>query len=192
MGTPTGPEFAAAMPGTADMEGVGWFITPISPAPGANDEAVAMLETELLRAGLPGLTGTKELGDAGNPAEGCRVMGGAVAIVDAGIFEVVGVCVGVVLFDNRDAAVSIEGVWECRDSFAVGPVYLSPSSPGENVNDEQNPSEELISRVDPSFDLLSLARTKVPELEITHHVRSVKVAKCKLLTTHKGFCCCVS
>lgn len=88
---PTAPEFAAAKLGTADIEGVGAFITPISPAPGANDDAVAMLETELLRVGLPGLAGTKELGDAGKPADGCLVITGAVAVLDAGMFEVVGV-----------------------------------------------------------------------------------------------------
>ena len=45
--------------------------------PGANDEAVAILETELLLVGLPGLAGTNELGEAGNPADGC--FGGAAA-----------------------------------------------------------------------------------------------------------------
>lgn len=63
----------------------------MSPAPGANDDAVAMLETELLRVGLPGLAGMKELGEAGKPADGCRVMAGAVAVVDTGMLEVVGV-----------------------------------------------------------------------------------------------------
>ena len=88
---PTGPEFVAAKPGIADMEGVGAFITPMSPAPGANEEAVAMLDTELLRAGLPGLAGMNELGEAGKPAEGCRVMGGAVTAEECGMLEVVGV-----------------------------------------------------------------------------------------------------
>lgn len=46
-----------------------------------------------------------------------------------------------------------EGVWFCRLWIASGPVYFSPSSPGENVTAEQNPSEEDISSVDPSFDL---------------------------------------
>lgn len=62
-----------------------------------------------------------------------------------------------VLLEVRDATVSIEGVCECRDSFASGPVYFSPSSPGANVKDEQKPSDELISNVDPSFDLDTLA-----------------------------------
>ena len=154
MGTPpTGPEFVAARPGTADMEGVGAFITPMSPAPGANDEAVAILETELLRVGLPGLAGMNELGEAGNPAEGCLVMAGAVAVAVLGMLEVVGVGVGVEWLEAREAAVSIEGVCACRDSLANGPVYFSPNSPGANVKDEQNPSEEVINRVAPSFDL---------------------------------------
>lgn len=111
MGTPpTGPEFVAARPGTADMEGVGAFMTPISPAPVANDDAVAMLETELLRVGLPGLAGMNELGEAGKPAEGCLVMAGAVAVAVVGMLEVVGVGVGVEWLEAREAAVSIEGV----------------------------------------------------------------------------------
>lgn len=90
---PTGPELAAAIPGTEDITGVGAFMTPDSPAPGANDDAVAMLDTELLLAGLPGLAGIKELGDAGNPAGGC--FAGAVAVTDAGMLDAVGVGVGV-------------------------------------------------------------------------------------------------
>jgi hypothetical protein len=54
---------------------------PGSPTPGANDDAVAMLETELLLVGLPGRAGTKELGDAGNPAEGCLCIAGGFSIV---------------------------------------------------------------------------------------------------------------
>lgn len=92
---PTGPEFAAARPGTDDMLGVGAFMFPCSPAPGANDDAVAMLETELLLAGLPGLAGMKELGDAGKPAEGCLLAACAVAVDEAGRLDVVGVGVGV-------------------------------------------------------------------------------------------------
>lgn len=167
-------------------------MTPMSPAPGANEDAVAILETELLRVGLPGLAGTNELGDAGNPAEGCLVIGGAVAVTAVGILEVVGVGVGVEWLEARDAAVSIEGVGACRDSFAVGPVYFSPSSPAAKVKDEQNPSEEVISNVDPSLDLELLATYSAAWVKSTYHVRSVKVAKCKLLTMHKGFCCWVS
>ena len=189
---PTGPELVAARPGTADIDGVGAFMTPMSPAPGANDDAVAMLETELLRVGLPGLAGTNELGDAGKPAEGCLVIGGAVAVAAVGMLEVVGVGVGVEWLEARDATVSIEGVCVCLVSFAVGPVYLSPSSPAAKVNDEQNPSEEVINNVDPSLDLGLLVTCLRARAKPTYQVRSVKVAKCKLLTMHKGFCCCVS
>lgn len=94
MGTPpTGPVLAAAKPGTDDMEGVGAFIVPISPALGANDDAVAMLDTELLLAGLPGLAGMKELGEAGKPADGC--LADAVAVIEACMLDIVGVGVGV-------------------------------------------------------------------------------------------------
>lgn len=151
---------------------------PGSPAPGAKDEAVAILETELLLVGLPGLAGTKELGEAGKPADGCLCIDGAVDVAVADMLPVVGVAVGVEVFEAWDADVLIaEGVCCCcRLWMANGPVYFSPSSPGANVTAEQNPSEEDMSNVLPSFD----------------QVMSVKVEKCKLLTMHSGFCCCVS
>lgn len=90
---------AAAILGTDDIAGVGAFMLLWSPAPGAKDEAVAILDTELLLVGLPGLAGTKELGEAGKPAEGCLCIGGAVAVVVPGMVPVVGVGVGVELFD---------------------------------------------------------------------------------------------
>jgi hypothetical protein len=49
----------------------GAFMDACSPNPGAKDEAVAILETELLLVGLPGRGGTIEEGEAGNPADGC-------------------------------------------------------------------------------------------------------------------------
>jgi hypothetical protein len=88
----TGPELAAARLGTDDIAGVGAFIEFGSPALGAKD---AILETELLRVGLPGLAGINELGEAGNPAEGCLCIGGAVAVAVADMLPVVGVGVGV-------------------------------------------------------------------------------------------------
>ncbi len=91
----TGPEFAAARLGTDDIAGVGALIEFGSPTPGAKDDAVAMLETELLRVGLPGLAGTKELGDAGKPAEGWRCIIGGFSIVWMGMLVPVGVGVGV-------------------------------------------------------------------------------------------------
>ena len=53
------------------------------------------------------------------------------------------------------------------------PVYTCPSSPGVNDSVEQKPSEDDISSVRPSLD----------------HVKSVNVAKCKLLTMHNGVVC---
>lgn len=91
---PAGPEFVAVMPGTWDMAGVGAFMFAWSPAPGANDDAVAILDTELLLVGLPGRAGTKELGEAGKPADGCFEREGTAA-AEAGILDVVGVGVGV-------------------------------------------------------------------------------------------------
>jgi hypothetical protein len=82
----------AAKLGTEDIAGVGAFIEFGSPALGAKD---AILDTELLRVGLPGLAGTNELGDAGNPAETCLCIGGAVAVAVADMLPVVGVGVGV-------------------------------------------------------------------------------------------------
>jgi hypothetical protein len=70
-----------------------------------------MLDTELLLVGLPGLAGTKDDGEAGNPADGCFAIAGAVAVVEAGTLEV-GVGVGVEWFDDCDWEVLIvEGVW---------------------------------------------------------------------------------
>lgn len=108
---PTGPEFAAARPGTDDMTGVGAFMLPWSLTTGANDACVAMLETELLLVGLPGRGGMNELGEAGNNVEDCL---GAddVTVVDAGMLDVVGVGVGVEWLEGDAALVLIaEGVW---------------------------------------------------------------------------------
>jgi hypothetical protein len=141
------------MPGKDPMLGVGALKTLESLAVGANEDAVAMLETELLLVGLPGLTGTKELGEAGKAAGGCFT--GAVTVVEADMLPVVGVGVGVEWLDDCDAAVLMEGVCWFRDWgwLASGPLYFSPSSPELNVKEEQNPSEELIRSVDPSWDL---------------------------------------
>jgi hypothetical protein len=148
----TGPELVAAKLGTEDIAGVGAFIEFGSPALGAKD---AILDTELLRVGLPGLAGTNELGDAGNPAEGCLCIGGAVDVAVADMLPVVGVGVGVDWFEGVAAVLIAAGVCCGRLWVARGPVYFSPSSPGANVTAEQNPSEDVISKVDPSFDLSS-------------------------------------
>jgi hypothetical protein len=47
---------------------------------------------------------------------------------------------------------------------ARGPVYFSPNSPGAKVTAEQNPSEEVMSKVEPSLDLSGVSRT----INITH------------------------
>lgn len=107
---------------------------------------------------------------------------------------VVGVGVGVECGDACDVVVFIaEGVWCGRLWVANGPRYFSPSSPGAKVTDEQNPSEDVISNVDPSFDLYHVSEVAATIFFLwTYQVISVKVAKCKLLTMHNGFCCCVS
>lgn len=134
-----------------------------------------MLETELLRVGLAGRGGMMEEGDAGKPADGCLGRLGSVAAKeDTGMLELVGVGVGVEWADECEAEVLImDGVWRRFGCVAGGPVYFSPSSPWAKVKAEQKPSLELIISVNPSLD----------------HVTSVKVAKCRLLTMHSGFCC---
>jgi hypothetical protein len=103
----TGPELAAAKLGTEDIAGVGAFIELGSPELGAKD---AILDTELLRVGLPGLAGTNELGEAGNPADGCLCIGGAVAVTVPDILPVVGVGVGVDWFDGVVVVLMAAGV----------------------------------------------------------------------------------
>lgn len=75
------------------------------------------------------------------------------------------------------------------------PAKTDPSSPGLNARFEQKPSDELISSVSPSFDLnIAVSVNFEGELGryVPYQVRSVKVAKCKLLTTTIGVICCVS
>lgn len=162
----TEPEgFAAATPGTALMEGVWLLSATLGSGPGANDDCVATEEHDIERAGLAGRAGANGAGDAGNVVpvcEGCLAMG-TVACV--------GVGVGVDWFEVAAAMLMEVGCW-----CLAGPGCTCPSSPGWNVRHEQNPSEEVMRSVWPSFV----------------HVRSVKVAKCRLLTIHSGFCCCVS
>jgi hypothetical protein len=49
------------------------------------------------------------------------------------------------------------GVCCGRLCVARGPVYFSPSSPGAKVTAEQKPSEDVISSVEPSFDLKTMS-----------------------------------
>lgn len=64
--------------------------------------------------------------------------------------------------EDDGVEVGLGGVEEVGVGAAVGmgPVYFSPSSPGENTTTEQNPSVDVISKVLPSGD----------------HVRSVNAA----------------
>lgn len=73
-------------------------------------------------------------------------------------------------------------------------MYVWPNSPGANESVEQKPSEELMINVNPSADLLCVRKQYVgiKYRNSTYQVKSVKVAKCKLLTIHSGVCCCVS
>jgi hypothetical protein len=78
-----------------DIIGVGAITLPWSLTPGAKEDTVAMLETELLLVGLPGRAGMKDEGEAGKPADGCLYREGAVDVDEGGTCELVGVGVGV-------------------------------------------------------------------------------------------------
>lgn len=69
------------------------------------------------------------------------------------MFVPVGVGVGVEWFDDCAALTLIAAGIACRLLDARGPVYFSPSSPELKLIAEQNPSEDVISKVDPSLDL---------------------------------------
>lgn len=58
-----------------------------------------------------------------------------------------GACVGV------GRGVTLAEVLAAFDAAAVDPEYVCPSSPGANESVEQKPSEELMIKVNPSFDL---------------------------------------
>ena len=76
------------------------------------------------------------------------------ACVEPEWLAVVGVWIGVEWFEDCDAAVLMAAGVGCgRLWIANGPVYFSPSSPIANVTAEQNPSEDVMSSVAPSFDL---------------------------------------
>jgi hypothetical protein len=71
-----------------------------------------------------------------------------------GMLVPVGVGVGVEWFDDCAALMLMAAGVACRLLCeASGPVYFSPSSPGAKVTAEQNPSDDVISSVDPSLDL---------------------------------------
>lgn len=82
---------------------------------------------------------------------------------DGGAMVEVGVAIGV--FCVEDTAVPLT-----TGCFAVGtsPVYICPSSPAAKVRVEQKPSDELMSNVRPSLDLLrALARSEGMEEVLT-------------------------
>ena len=58
-----------------------------------------------------------------------------------------GACVGV------GSGVTLAEVLVGFEPAAVDPEYVCPNSPGANESVEQKPSEELIIKVNPSFDL---------------------------------------
>lgn len=75
-----------------------------------------------------------------------------------GMLVPVGVGVGVEWLDDCAALTLIAAGVACRRvDEASGPVYFSPSSPGAKVIAEQNPSEDVMSNVDPSLDLTKVS-----------------------------------
>jgi hypothetical protein len=75
-----------------------------------------------------------------------------------GMLVPVGVGVGVEWFDDCAALMLIAAGVACRRvDEASGPVYFSPNSPGAKVTAEQNPSEDVMSNVDPSLDLAEVS-----------------------------------
>jgi hypothetical protein len=53
---------------------------------------------------------------------------------------------------------------------ARAPVYFSPNSPGAKVTAEQKPSEEVMSKVEPSLDLSGVS-TMVNTIHHYEHTR---------------------
>lgn len=77
--------------------------------------------------------------------------------------------------------VGLVGVAEgVGDAVGRGPVYFSPSSPGEKTTTEQKPSVDVMSNVLPSGDLkyggLAIESTYKRVGVDTNHVRSVNAA----------------
>jgi hypothetical protein len=99
----------------------------------------------------------------------------------------VGVAMGV--FCDEDIA---EPLRNDRLADGTSSSYSWPSSPGAKVSVEQNPSDDVMSKVDPSVDLGFVSYESGVWDGFIYQDKSVKVAQCKLLTTHNGVCCCVS
>lgn len=140
---PTGPELAAATPGTALIDGVCWLRATFGSGPGANEDCVATDEADMERAGLAGRAGANEDGEAGKAEPEPELEGFGTGGAEAWV----GVGVGVDWFDVV-VVVLIDVGW----CFA-GPGCTCPNSPGANVRQEQKPSEDVIRSVLPSVDL---------------------------------------
>lgn len=124
-------EFVAVTEGTVPSVGVGLLTTP--PEACCKDDCVATEQVEFERAGLAGGTG-------------------AVVVVDA-LFALAGDCKCVGVGKGvRFATWLLEFAAFCPKE--VGPAYSWPNSPGANERVEQKPSEELMTNVNPSVDLL--------------------------------------
>jgi hypothetical protein len=123
-------------------------MTPV----GAEEDCVITDEVELDRAGEDGRTLTKDAAAGGDGAvrelaeSRCRwwlPFGKG----DGGAKTDVGVGTGVFWAEETAVpAVALGG--------PSSPLYTSPSSPGKKDSVEQNPSDEEISNVEPSLDLL--------------------------------------
>jgi hypothetical protein len=118
------PVAVAATLGNAPRVGVGLFIV--------FDVIVATEDADDDRAGELG--GRDEYGAGDN--------GG----MDVGIILPIGVEAGKVGV-GMEVGVGVPTV------CCIGPVYLSPNSPGANMTTEQKPSVEVMSKVRPSDDL---------------------------------------
>lgn len=174
-GRPLNDGLLAATLGTLPRVGVGLLTIC--------DDRVATDDVELERVGLGGGSGAGEA-DGANTGVGCLSN-------DGGADTAVGVGTGVACADD---VVEI-GAGDGWCAVGTWPVKTCPSSPGAKVRFEQKPSDELMSKVRPSLDLyitVRLLQSTAKSWEATNHVRSVKVAKCRLLTTMMGYICCVS
>lgn len=107
----------------------------------------------------------------------------------------VGVGVGVFWAEADTFVVAGCAVDEFVFGGPISPLYTSPSSPDANESVEQNPSDEDITRVSPSLDLILVSNDHFA-LEVwsgcSYQARSVNVAQCRLLTTQIGVFCWVS
>jgi hypothetical protein len=127
-------------------------------------------DTDMDRAGEAGLAGANVDGEAGKlDAPGSETLRDIAGAADA-----TGVAFGVDCWEDTTEVLIAMGAGVAL--FVSGLGWIWPSSPGEKERAEQKPSEDVIRRVRPSLD----------------QARSVKVAKCRLLTMTSGLDCCVS